>query len=47
MTWFKWYAACFGLNYPETMYRTYVINAPMVFTVGYGRKVARNFIHPR
>ena len=44
MTWFKEYAACFGLNYPETMYRTYVINAPMIFTGIW--KIARNFIHP-
>jgi len=44
MVWFKQYAACFGLNYPETMYRTYVINAPMLFTGIW--KIARNFIHP-
>ena len=44
MSWFKQYAACFGLNYPETMYRTYVINAPMIFTGIW--KIARNFIHP-
>ena len=44
MTWFKQYAGCFGLNYPETMYRTYIINAPMLFTGIW--KIARNFIHP-
>ena len=44
MAWFKQYAACFGLYYPETMYRTYVINAPMIFTGIW--KIARNFIHP-
>ena len=42
--WFKQYAAAFGLYYPETMYRTYVINAPMIFSGIW--KIARNFVHP-
>ena len=42
--WFKQYAAAFGLYYPETMYRTYVINAPMIFSGIW--KLARNFVHP-
>ena len=42
--WFKAFVAVFSLSYPETMYRTYVINAPVVFTGVW--KIARNFIHP-
>ena len=30
--------------YPETMLRTYVINAPFIFTALW--KIAKNFIHP-
>jgi len=42
--WFKQYAGVFGLNYPETMYRTYVINAPMLFTGVW--KIVKHLIHP-
>eukprot|EP00966_Prymnesium_polylepis_P036072 836678-Prymnesium_polylepis.2 len=44
MAWFKTFALAFSLYYPETMYRTYVINAPMLFTGVW--KAARKFIHP-
>jgi len=44
MRWFKMYAKCFGDNYPETMLRTYVVNAPMIVTGAW--KVIRLLIHP-
>jgi len=44
MNWFKAFSASFGLYYPETMHRTYIINAPMLFTGVW--KIARNFVHP-
>lgn len=41
LDWFKRYTAVFQNFYPETMLRTYVINAPMIFTV------RRNSTHPQ
>ena len=34
----------FGWHYPETAFRFYVINAPLVFRTAWG--VAKSFIHP-
>jgi len=44
LDWFKRYTAVFQNFYPETMLRTYVINAPMIFTGLW--KAIRIFLHP-
>ena len=42
--WFKRYAGCFGHHYPETMLRTYIIHAPMIFSALWA--AVRIFLHP-